>query len=204
MVFIAPPVGLILANNGVSPWKEHYYGSSSSSSSSSSWSSYTHDDSIDKRYLSDKELIEAVKNYYPYIKNVEIEKYDEHRRVKCYFGNDFLEKVYFTVCDKDINHPDSEISMGDLFDDDRWCSEIYESRRDFLEKVNFVLHTHPENMYYVVDKKGKIVTPYYADKKLAEEWISKQPTTEKWLWFELKNDNFEIKRKIMYVRDQLL
>ncbi len=202
MTFIPPPVGLILANNGVSPWKEHYYGSSSSSSSSSSWSSYSHDDNIDESYLSDKELIDAVKNYYPYIKDVEIKKYDEYRRVKCYFDNDFLEKVYFTVYDTAINHPDSEISMGDLFDDNRWCSEIYESRRDFLEKVDFALHTHSEVMYYVTNKKGEIVTPYYANKKLAEEWISKQPTTEKWLWFELKNDNFEIKRKTIYVKDE--
>ena len=198
MTFIAPPIGLILANNGVSPWKEHYYGSSSSSS----WSSYSRNDSIDKRHLSDEELIEAVKNYYPFIKDVEIKKYDTYRRIKCYFGNDFLEKVYFTVYDKDINHPNSEISMGDLFNDNRGCSEIYESRRDFLEQVDLALHIHSEVVYYVVDKKGKIVTPYYANKKLAEEWISKQPTTEKWLWLELKNNNFEIKTKTMYVRNE--
>ena len=91
--------------------------------------------------------------------------------------------------------------MGGLFDDNRCCSEIYKSRRDFLEKVGFALRIHFEVVYYVVDKKGKIVTPYYANKKLAEKWISKQPTTKRWLWFELKNNNFEIKRKIVYIKD---
>ena len=165
MTLVTLPAGKILANNGVSPWKE-YYGSSSSSSSYSS----SHDD---QKHLSDEELIEAVKNYYPYVKDVEIKKYDEYRRVRCYFGNNLLRKVYFTVCDKDINHPDSDISMGQLFDDNRWCSEIYESRRDFLEKVNLALHTRSEIVYYVTNKKGEIVTPYYATKELAEEWISK-------------------------------
>ena len=197
MTFISIPAGKILANNGVSPWKEHY-----NSSTSFSCHSSPHDDSIDASHLNDNELIKAVKNYYPFIKDVEIKKYDTYRRVKCYFENDFLAKAHFDVFDSSINHPCDEISMGSLFDDDRWCSEIYESRRDFLEKVNFALHTRPEIVYCVVNKKGKIVTPYYANKKLAEEWISKQPTTEKWLWFELKNDNFEIKTKTVYVRNE--
>ena len=196
MTVISIPVGKILTNDVVSPWKEHCDSLISSSPHSS-----PRDDSVDASHLNDKELIEAVKNYYPFVKNVEIKKYDTYRVATCYFENDFLKKACFDVRDSSINHPYDRISMGGLFDDNRYCSEIYKSRRDFLEKVCFALRTRFEVVYYVVDKKGKIVTPYYANKKLAEKWISKQPTTKKWLWFELKNNNFEIKRKIVYIKD---